>query len=651
MLRTAIAFLLVSSALLAAGATAKAASPELISYQALLVDVDGDPIDGIFDLTFTIYDSESGGAVVWQEEHSAVEVSNGQVSLLLGSGTPAVPIGSDVFDASERWLGVKVGDQPELAPRQRLVTVPYTHRVSTIDDAKAGRITGILNIEPLADAFATDSTSGLILVGESADSVVIIPGLGEAIRVTDPNGESAAAIEVNPQGGSLLITATDVAKEGLAAERTVTIDPGSGIVLESQEASGETQISLRAEPTGGVIQITATDVAKDDLASGHKVVLDPANGIALGSIDGFGDTTLTLANTETGGQIRITATDVAKGTNATFSSVLINEQGLFIFGETEDDTTLQLLTDGNIVSDGQILTGENGSNNGVWAVSLGYSNAATGDTSAIVGGSGNLADVVLAAIGGGSSNTAHGLASVIGGGLSNYTDSEASTVGGGSGNAAFGAFSVVPGGSNNAARGDYSFAAGNNARANHASSVVIAATSPVSAPDSVTSGGAGQMVLSASGNLYITNDGEEAPYNTSRLINTSTGAYLSNGGTWVNASDANLKENFRDVSEEELLAAISQLRITEWNYKNEDERVRHIGPTAQDFHEAFGVGSDNESISTIDPAGIALAAIKELERRTRRIGELEKKVERLESLQSEIEELKALIKQQSSSNR
>jgi hypothetical protein len=53
------------------------------------------------------------------------------------------------------------------------------------------------------------------------------------------------------------------------------------------------------------------------------------------------------------------------------------------------------------------------------------------------------------------------------------------------------------------------------------------------------------------------------------------------------------------------------LDITKWNYKN-DKSTEHIGPTAQDFQETFGVGSDGKSISTIDPSGIALAAIKEL---------------------------------------
>jgi hypothetical protein len=42
--------------------------------------------------------------------------------------------------------------------------------------------------------------------------------------------------------------------------------------------------------------------------------------------------------------------------------------------------------------------------------------------------------------------------------------------------------------------------------------------------------------------------------------------------------------------------------------------VRHIGPTAQDFYAAFGVGEDNTHISTVDADGVALAAIQGLYR-------------------------------------
>jgi hypothetical protein len=92
----------------------------------------------------------------------------------------------------------------------------------------------------------------------------------------------------------------------------------------------------------------------------------------------------------------------------------------------------------------------------------------------------------------------------------------------------------------------------------------------------------------------------------------SNNACLSSGGDWINASDRNIKENFSQLDSSAILSKINNLPITKWNYKTEDASITHIGPMAQDFYAEFGVGGSDKSISTIDPAGIALIGIQEL---------------------------------------
>jgi hypothetical protein len=116
-------------------------------------------------------------------------------------------------------------------------------------------------------------------------------------------------------------------------------------------------------------------------------------------------------------------------------------------------------------------------------------------------------------------------------------------------------------------------------------------------------------------------------------IEHSSGAHLTPGGVWTNASDKNLKENFQPVDGEEILDKIEKLNISQWNYKNESDEVTHIGPTAQDFKAAFGVGDNDKTISTIDPSGVALVAVKELSKENKelkaQVAELKKMVEEL----------------------
>ncbi len=115
-------------------------------------------------------------------------------------------------------------------------------------------------------------------------------------------------------------------------------------------------------------------------------------------------------------------------------------------------------------------------------------------------------------------------------------------------------------------------------------------------------------------------------------VTNGNGAYLSIGGTWTNASDVNKKEDFVPLNYTDLLKKISSLSITRWKYKGSEEY--HIGPTSQDFYALFSLGVDDKGISTIDPAGIALAAIQEQQRI------IDKQNEQINQLQKIVKEIK-----------
>ncbi len=100
-------------------------------------------------------------------------------------------------------------------------------------------------------------------------------------------------------------------------------------------------------------------------------------------------------------------------------------------------------------------------------------------------------------------------------------------------------------------------------------------------------------------------------FQTGGAIASPTGASLSAGGTWTNASDVALKHGFKPVSTFDILRGVSALPITSWQYKAETG-VPHIGPTAQDFKTAFGLGGDDKGISTVDAIGVLFAAVQEL---------------------------------------
>src|SRR6185295_871597 len=72
----------------------------------------------------------------------------------------------------------------------------------------------------------------------------------------------------------------------------------------------------------------------------------------------------------------------------------------------------------------------------------------------------------------------------------------------------------------------------------------------------------------------------------------------------------NVKERFESVDSRAVLAAVLGLPIERWSYRGEP--LRHLGPMAQDFTAAFGLGADDRHIFPLDAAGVALAAIQGL---------------------------------------
>ena len=78
-------------------------------------------------------------------------------------------------------------------------------------------------------------------------------------------------------------------------------------------------------------------------------------------------------------------------------------------------------------------------------------------------------------------------------------------------------------------------------------------------------------------------------------------------------SDRNQKKNIAPVDAPAILDKVSRLPISTWSYRQEPPDVRHLGPMAQDFRAAFGLGDDDRTYFAVDAQGVALAAIQALD--------------------------------------
>jgi trimeric autotransporter adhesin len=274
----------------------------------------------------------------------------------------------------------------------------------------------------------------------------------------------------------------------------------------------------------------------------------------------------------------------------------------------------------------------------------------TNGTFATVGGGGyNVASGFGSVVAGGGGlhfedgnenrgNTAAGRWSGVLGGADNVAGALFTIVGGGEFNRAEGGYAVVPGGLDNRATGVLSFAAGWGAQALHNGAWVWGDNSPTGGEPPLASTTNNQFIARAAGGVrFFTDKG------------ATTGAELAPGsGSWSMLSDRNAKENFVAANPRDVLNKLVALPLGTWNYKAQDSSIRHIGPVAQDFHAAFGVGEDERRISSVDADGVALAAIQGLnqkveeENRALRL-ELKGKEAQIEDLRKALGALRDLV--------
>lgn len=193
-------------------------------------------------------------------------------------------------------------------------------------------------------------------------------------------------------------------------------------------------------------------------------------------------------------------------------------------------------------------------------------------------------------------------------------------------------------GSNNRCAGNYCHAVGFSASTDGLAAIALGWAVTANASHSVaigrratTNGHAGAFVYgdasTTTDSIVATGDNEFAVraaggYRFRTNAALTTGCNLPPGsGTFVCTSTRAAKENYEEVDGEALLERIRAVPLNSWNLIEEPGKPRHMGPFAEDFHAAFGLGSSETSIGHQDIDGVNFGGVKALEVRTRSLQE------------------------------
>jgi hypothetical protein len=615
-------------------------------------------------MQFGLWDAAVNGNFLNSNSNTAVPVNNGLFTVQLDYGAAA-------FTGAERWLETLVrctGDANyiTLAPRTRLTAAPYA-----IHSLDSWTLNGNANTNGSGFIGTTDNV-GLAIGVNNSPVIRIYPNQQGPNIIGGYSGNSFS----NTLYGQTIAGGGSFFYENRTMREYGTVGGG-----RKNQADG-----YGATIAGGIDNRATNDYAV--VAGGlNNQATGSSSGIGGGfynvaagyvSYVGGGDLNLAMtqnatigggySNTITGGQL-IANNTIGGGVfnyNSGFAATIAGGHGNQATGEWTSlggggfNTALArsaTVSGGeyNVASGLRSTIGGGAYNAAAGSGSTigggGYNgtsnfggNRASGTASTIGGGYGNVTSVDagygtigggqsnqisatvgtnlnIATIGGGYNNKVTLGGATIAGGNSNTASGFDAAVGGGNTNTASGRAAAVPGGENNQALGYASFAAGQQAIADANGCFVF--NDNTNATRSCF--GPNRFIARASGGVWFFTSADD-----------SSGVSVAAGsGSWSSISDRNVKANFAAIDPREVAAKVAAMPITTWNYKTQDASIRHIGPMAQDFAAAFGVGEDDTHISTIDADGVSLAAIQGLyqlvQEKDQRIDQLEREVAQLKT--------------------
>jgi hypothetical protein len=557
-----------------------------VSYQGRLTDGGLTPT-GLYDLRFRLFDDPAAGAQV------GLTAFEDNVQVTGGLFTASPDFGADAFSASKQlWVQVEVrpgasgGAFTPMLPRQRMLSAPV---------ASSLRMPLVMNTDPgTLNMFDLSRTGNGRVMQLGQDS----PGSGfHALRVDgNSDAEAFGAYGSGPQGAIYsqsssetdpTVTVINTAATGTSGVDVSIIGDTTGVVINrSNSAALKPGISVDLGSTAaGVLggQFTLSGKAGADAAAVKGEVTGASSSSSSAGVWGTNTSGVgVVARSGSGNGVdSLTATGL-------YSIFGVNSGGSFGTGGIIDSATSNT-GDAGVLGWNRSNTG---SGYGVWA----FTQSPTAITLRAERTSGTGTSPTIYATNPSSTSSALGVHSV----MTNTT--------GGSSSTALRGESLSTGAGGIGVWGSHAGTGWGVYGTAGAGGYGVRGSAGTDANDD---GWAGFFI----GQVYVSSQLGIGVTTPAFPIEHSSGARLTAGGVWTNASDKNLKENITPVDPSAMLERVAAMPISAWNYKVEGKDVQHIGPMAQDFKNAFGLGDSDKVIATVDADGVALAAIQGLNKK------------------------------------
>lgn len=608
------------------------------TYQGRLSE-GGAAVSGSYELKFTLYDSLNGGAVV------AGPITNKSISLSNGLFAAQMDFGAAPFNGPARWLEIGVrtngsaGGHTILAPRQLLTPAPSAIHALKASDIQPGAnpvFTGVAAFAPPGGPpFAVGST--ITVPNLSAD---LFDGQ-DSTAFWKLNGNPGA-----PAGPRLLSTFDNEPLElHVGNQRALRLEPN---LTSPSIVAGFPGNVMGGGVAGGVIAGGGSPAAPNNVFGNYCAVPggqgNTANGDCATAI-GFRSTANGLAATAIGWQAIANGTAAASiGDNtvahdnsfAAGTRAQATEPGCFVWADTQFGNFTATAANQFLIRAANGV----GINTASPGAMLQVGDAQTLNSQGMIrlashSGTGPATRWWDIGVPEGDENVSGKFYSFVIDDPQLGTEPEL-TVRWDSGNVGIGTI-------NPSSRLHAIASAGNGVQGNSIDANGVQGNSS-------SLGASGVYGENLSGGGYgvagRTTGAGNAVFGDNPNLNGYAGYFNGNvhvTGTLTPPSDRNVKCDFASVDAREVLEKVASLPVQSWSYTNSPS-VRHLGPVAQDFKAAFGLGFTDTAIATVDADGVALAAIQGLNQKVEeQKSELQTKEARIQALERKLARLEALL--------
>jgi hypothetical protein len=290
--RLPLTMALVVAAVIVAAAAGAQTFTQVLSFQGRLCATDGMPVpDGHYTVQFTIYDAAIDGDSLWQETQDVTQIG-GVFTVRLGSVNP---FEAGLFTDGDRWLGIKVGADPEIADRYPFTPSPWALYAASAGPDNDWTISGA-NIYRL---------SGNVGIGLNAPGYTLhVESRGQRAVFAD----STAASGTNYAVYGRLASTSGAGVFGEATASTGTANgvvgftgtpEGSGVFGQNTNHSGENEgvYGVAWSPSGrgvmgynGASSGLAVGVLGRTASSSGRAVYGEAQNVSGGGVGIYGET-------------------------------------------------------------------------------------------------------------------------------------------------------------------------------------------------------------------------------------------------------------------------------------------------------------------------------------------------------------------------